>query len=203
MSGLVVGMVLKYSRSRGITRLTLVSIADCCRDDGTGAWPAIPTIAKRAGTSVRTAQRCIKKAEQLGELAVDENAGPHRTNLYEIKIDRLLANRDGDKSSPSKNSVKLTGYVRTGARRCQDVRRDGDKAMSSDPSLPLKIRPKEEVDKSTSIRNATGIRECTHLKCGPEGCGYPGGSADRHAQLPKAMRELCDTVLGAVKENAD
>jgi hypothetical protein len=156
MSGLVMGLVLKHSRSRGISRLVAVVIGDCCEDDGTGAWPAIRTIAKRAGTSERTAQRSLTNLERLGELAIIANAGPRRSNLYEIIIDRLLANSDGDKSSLSDRvkSARVTNRqgdkstrapklhpVRESPEGCQDepadgdrIEPEGDKAMAPDPS---------------------------------------------------------------------
>jgi hypothetical protein len=181
MSGLVTGLVLKYSRSRGITRLTAVVIADCCKDDGKGAWPSMGTIAARAGTSVRTAQRCVGKLVHLDECRVTEGAGPHGTNLYEIRIDRLLANKDDAKLAP-KGGVNLTGDNLTGggnprAQRCQNQGRGGDRVMSPDPSFdPSKNRPKP-VDKSTSSRN--GTRKCTHGRCGSGPCTYPGGADAR------------------------
>jgi hypothetical protein len=158
MSGLVMGLILKHSRSRGSDRLVEVVIGDCCHDDATGAYPSIRTIAARAGVSERTAQRSIAHLEQLGELTVRENAGPKRSNLYEINLERLLANAgcDGDKSTPSarvksarvsnRQGDKMTRAsalhpVRQGAEGCQNTPPDGDrsdaegdKAMAPDPS---------------------------------------------------------------------
>lgn len=157
MSGLVMGLILKHSRSRGISRLVAVVIGDCCKDDGTGAWPAMRTIAARAGTSERTAQRSITDLEQLGELTVMENAGPRRANLYEINIGRLLANGEGHKLSPSGRvkSARVSNRqgdkptrapelhpVRQGDGGCQNapvegdrIETEGDTAMSPDPSF--------------------------------------------------------------------
>ena len=100
------GLILKHSRSRGTSRLVAVAIGDCCEDDGTGAWPAVRTIAARASTSERTAQRSITELVQLGELAIDENAGPKRANLYTIRIDRLLANGAADKLAAEKLALE-------------------------------------------------------------------------------------------------
>jgi hypothetical protein len=170
MSGLVTGLVLKYSRSRGIARLVAVAIADCCKDDGKGAWPSIPTIAARAGTSVRTAQRSVGKLVHLNECRVTEGAGPHGTNLYEIRIDRLLANKDDAIAAKGVNLTgdNLTGGGNLSAQRCQNRDQEGDRTMSPDPSSdPSKNRPKP-VDKSTASRN--GARKCTHGGCPPHIC---------------------------------
>ena len=161
------GLILKHSRSRGTSRLVAVAIGDCCEDDGTGAWPAVRTIAARASTSERTAQRSITELVQLGELAIDENAGPKRANLYTIRIDRLLANgaadelaaeklaleskRQGAKSAP----VPKLHPVREGAGGCHDERMEGDeiaaegdKAVSPDPSSGS-VRSDPSIDPST------------------------------------------------------
>jgi hypothetical protein len=166
MSGLVMGLILKHSRSRGISRLVAVVIGDCCEDDGTGAWPAVRTIAARAGTSERTAQRSVAELVQLGELAVDENAGPKRANLYTIRIDRLLANGAANKLAADKLArvskregaksarVPKLHPVRKGDEGCQDERGEGDRietdgatAMAPDPS-PGSVRSDPSMDSS-------------------------------------------------------
>lgn len=179
MSGLVMGMILKHSRSRGTSRLVAVVIGDCCNDDGTGAWPAIRTIAARAGTSERTAQRSIAHLEQLEELTVRENAGPHRSNLYEIRIGRLLANDEDDKSPPSDRvkSPRVSNKqgdkssraselhpVRQGREGCQNVLAEGDKstvegdrAMAPDPS-PGSVRSDPSMDPSAVGVGGSGFR---------------------------------------------
>jgi hypothetical protein len=176
MSGLVMGLFLKHSRSKGISRLVGVTIGDCCKDDATGAWPAMHTIAARAGTSERTAQRSIRELVQLGELAVDENAGPCRANLYTIRVDRLLANaaedelaaaklakaskRRGDKST----RVAELHPVRKGGEGCQDERAEGDrigaggdKAVAPDPSSGS-VLSDPSMDPSTGGAAGSGFK---------------------------------------------
>ncbi len=148
------GMILKHSRSRGTSRLVAVVIGDCCEDDGTGAWPAIHTIAARAGTSQRTAQRSLGDLQELGELEVFENAAPNgsRSNLYKIRIDRLLANPPSEPERKparvaNRQGGKSTGMpkrhpVRQRKEGCQDapaegdrIEAEGDTAMAPDPSF--------------------------------------------------------------------
>ena len=173
------GMILKHSRSRGISRLVAVVIGDCCNDDGTGAWPAIRTIAARAGTSERTAQRSVAHLERLGELTVRENAGPHRSNLYEIRIGRLLADDEDEKSSAShrvksarvsnRQGDKSSGaselhHVRPGREGCQNLPAEGDKstvegdrAMAPDPSSGS-VPSDPSMDPSTCGAGGSGFR---------------------------------------------
>ena len=148
MSGRVTGTVLRFSRSKGTTRLVAVVIADSCRDDGTSAWPGIRTIAERAGTSVRSVQRSIKKLVQLNELDVFENQGPHRTNLYAVKIDRLLAYGD-----------RLTGATNCTAAGCQNPTRHGDKTVSPDPSGRSSVQKQVRlIAKSEKSNTGNGSR---------------------------------------------
>ena len=145
------GLILKHSRSRGTSRLVAVVIGDCCEDDGTGAWPAIHTIAARAGTSQRTAQRSLADLQQLGELDVFENAGPKRSNLYKIRIDQLLANplselerklaRVANRQGGKSTGMPKRHPVRQRKEGCQDAPAEGDRtevegdtAMAPDPS---------------------------------------------------------------------
>lgn len=73
------------SRSKGTAKLVLMVIAECASPDGTGAWPAVRTIAKRGGVSVRTARRSIRTLEALGELAVESRPGA--THLFRVVMD--------------------------------------------------------------------------------------------------------------------
>lgn len=107
MSGLVMGTVLKFSRARGNDRMVLVVIADCCKDDGSGAWPTIDTIAERAGISERTAQYSIRRLVALGELIIDEGAGPKGAHLYSVVMDQMgVRKQQGAESAGVQNTTE-------------------------------------------------------------------------------------------------
>jgi len=89
-----ISWVLEHSKSRLGPRHVLLSIANHARSDGTGAWPAISTIAKEAKLSVRAVQYCLRRLAKDGELRVQAEAGPHHTNLYSLPMMR------GAKSAP-------------------------------------------------------------------------------------------------------
>lgn len=78
--------VWKNSRSRGIQRLVLLSIADQANDAGE-AWPSVASIAARCQISERSVQRNIRYLADLEELAVEprerENGGCS-SNLYRV-----------------------------------------------------------------------------------------------------------------------
>ena len=90
MSVKVMAMVWDESESVGNARLVLLAIADSCDHDGTNAWPAVATIARKTLLSERTVQRKIKELIGMGELRVVP--GPshilwdRRPNGYEVVL---------------------------------------------------------------------------------------------------------------------
>ncbi|MQA87265.1 MAG: hypothetical protein GEV03_22215 [Streptosporangiales bacterium] len=87
MSIAVMNWVWAHSPTSGNHRLVLLAIADACsHDNGTGAWPAVDTIRRKARITDRTARRVIADLERDGHLIVHRGQGPHRTNLYTVVI---------------------------------------------------------------------------------------------------------------------
>lgn len=84
MSVQAMSWVLEHSESRLGPRLVLLSIANHARADGTGAWPAIATIAREARLSEREVQYAVRKLVAGGELEVQSGFGPKGTNLYSL-----------------------------------------------------------------------------------------------------------------------
>src|SRR5215469_11608196 len=89
MSSLVERLVRDKSTLTGSAKSVLLSIAGYVDDNGNGAYPSVPTIARKAGVKVRTVPNGLKKAVQAGELKRIHNYGPNGTNSYEIVIERL------------------------------------------------------------------------------------------------------------------
>ena len=85
--------VWEHSNAGGNDRLVLLAIADSADQDGSNAWPAVSTIARKCRVSERTVQRSIRTLVELGELVVKEGAGGHRgvrrdrrPNRYELPM---------------------------------------------------------------------------------------------------------------------
>ena len=86
-----IAVVLHHSTLTGTAKLVLVGIANHAGDGG--AWPSIGTLARYAGCSERTVQRCIGEAVAAGELAVKVNGGgpvgaraDRRPNRYDVLV---------------------------------------------------------------------------------------------------------------------
>lgn len=81
-------LVLNHSRATGRAKLVLIGIANHQGDQG--AWPSIETLARYANASERSVMRDIQELEEMGELIVERNAAPvrsqYRPNLYWVNI---------------------------------------------------------------------------------------------------------------------
>jgi len=88
MSIEAVSLVLNNSRATGRAKLVLLGIANHLGDHG--AWPSISTLARYANASERSVKRDIQELVQLGELKVELQNAPtktqYKTNLYWITI---------------------------------------------------------------------------------------------------------------------
>jgi hypothetical protein len=88
MSIEAVSLVLNQSKATGRAKLVLLGIANHLGDQG--AWPSIATLARYANASERSVKRDIQELVSLGELHVELQAAPmksqYKTNLYWITI---------------------------------------------------------------------------------------------------------------------
>jgi hypothetical protein len=92
--------VWEHSQHKGSALLLMLAIADFAKDDGTGAWPSVETLAAKMRMTSRNTQLLLRKLEASGELRIDPGAGPHGTHLYAVVI------AGGEKISGVKNPVK-------------------------------------------------------------------------------------------------
>jgi hypothetical protein len=88
MSIEAVSLVLNQSKATGRAKLVLLGIANHLGDQG--AWPSISTLARYANASERSVKRDIQELVELGELKVELQNAPtrtqYKTNLYWLTI---------------------------------------------------------------------------------------------------------------------
>jgi hypothetical protein len=88
MSIEAVSLVLNQSKATGRAKLVLLGIANHLGDQG--AWPSISTLARYANASERSVKRDIQELIELGELKVEVQNAPtrtqYKTNLYWLTI---------------------------------------------------------------------------------------------------------------------
>jgi len=88
MSIEVMNQVWRHSRATGRARLTLLAIAD--HQGEIGAWPSVETLAKSVNASTRSVQRDIADLVAIGELRVEFQNAPtksqYKSNLYWVTV---------------------------------------------------------------------------------------------------------------------
>ena len=93
MSIEIMNAVWKHSKSDGRARLVLLAIAD--HQGEIGAWPSIATLARMVNSSERSVQRDIQYLQELGELKVEVQNAPTKTqyksNLYWVILPGVTA----------------------------------------------------------------------------------------------------------------
>lgn len=88
MSIRVTSWVFDHAPVKGTDLVLLLVIGDRANEDGTDAWPAISTIAKRSRVPRRTAQRRLRRLEEVGELVTLVGIGPRGQNIYIVRMGR-------------------------------------------------------------------------------------------------------------------
>lgn len=96
MSVKVLSHVWNRSRAKSTNLLVMLTIADCCNDDGF-TWYAVASLAKKARVSPRTLRYAIAALERLGELKVfarkADDSSRNLSNVYMVVLpgaDQLL-----------------------------------------------------------------------------------------------------------------
>lgn len=118
--------------------LVMLVLADHASDDGTNAWPAVATIAKKVRRTPRSVQQTLKELRERGLIEVEWNeGGDHRTtedrrpNRYTIRLDRLKATDNGVKPT----SPRAANGVKPTSQRGEAHFTHGVKPTSPKPSL--------------------------------------------------------------------
>jgi len=125
----VMNWVWTSSPTSSNERLVLLALADACsRDDGSGCWPSVATIARKANISDRTVRRVIARLEAEGHLVVHRGGGRSgSTNSYTVVTD---IHSPGQSVTPDSLSGGDIGDRPPLTQLCQGT---PDTAVSPDP----------------------------------------------------------------------
>ena len=108
--------VWQHSKADGRARLVLLAIAD--HQGEIGAWPSISTLAKMVNSSERSVQRDIKHLQSIGELKVELQNAPtksqYKSNLYWVTLPGVTAGVTESQSGVTDSASGVTaGGVQT------------------------------------------------------------------------------------------
>jgi hypothetical protein len=175
MSWEATNAVVQKSKQKGSGYLLMLLLGN--HADGNGySWYGVRRLAVETRLSQRNVRYLIRKCEALGELEVFIGQGENGTNLYRVTLLPDRSERPGKRPSPAKLTAAkiapLQAESTTPGNRASQTPAIAV-AAKSNGSINEFFRP---VDESTSIRSKQG-RQCTHLKCSPEGCGYISGAS--------------------------
>lgn len=81
--------VWDHSKQGGGALVLMLAIADYAHDDGGGARPSIPTLAKKTRMTPRNVNLLIARLVAAGELEVVVGGGLHNTNAYRLTLPGL------------------------------------------------------------------------------------------------------------------
>ena len=121
--------VWDHSQSKGNTRLVLLAIANAANPQGWNSYQFQESIAKRAGgISLRTVERCVAEAVEMGELEVDR---PDRSkqNHYSVLLPGLAIFDD-----PAERDRRDEHYENLSLGRAEKTRQRRANRRSEDPT---------------------------------------------------------------------
>lgn len=145
MSIKVMTAVWQHSQARSGDLLVQLALADFSNDEGF-AFPAIPTLGRKARLSPRQVKRALDRLQRLGELTVFKKQGPHGVNRYRIMVGdnfslaQPVNGSDGDRLSLAEH-VAVTLKASDGDILGKEVVTPTSPNPLKNPS---KIRKKEE-----------------------------------------------------------
>jgi len=128
MSIQIMNAVWQHSQADGRARLVLLSIAD--HQGEIGAWPSIATIAKMVNASERSVQRDIQHLQAIGELRVEVQSAPtksqYKSNLYWVTLPGVTA---GVTNATSGVTESASGVTAGGVQTLIEPLQETDKAQ--------------------------------------------------------------------------
>lgn len=161
--------VFNHSDAVKSTRLVALALADFAHPDGSNAWPAVATIAKKARVNERTVQRALRWLErecEIVETGKTKNGVSiyHLTTCTALKVDVALPRRGGNKLTPEDLEVQVTVEGSGGNVPPEDSGQDVTPGATTpreptaiDPGLPLAVQG--WIGKNVHLVDAATARE--------------------------------------------
>jgi hypothetical protein len=97
MSIYVIAKVWDHSTAKGNDLLVLLALADNADQERSLAWPGVDLIAQKARVDRRTAQRCLRRLEEAGEIVLVRPGG-RTTDGYRAAVYRVTPGGQGRQS---------------------------------------------------------------------------------------------------------
>ena len=151
MSIQVMQAVWEHSKSDGRARLVLLAIAD--HQGEIGAWPSIATLAKMVNASERSVQRDIQYLQDIGELTVEVQNAPtrsqYKSNLSWVNLPGVTAGVTN--ATPGVTDL-ASGVTAGGVLTLKDPLLETNKAQTEDLFNEFWTAYPRKLDKAKAFR---------------------------------------------------
>lgn len=142
MSIEVMNAVWRHSKSAGRQKLVLLAIAD--HQGEMGAWPSIATLARMVNASERSVQRDIQNLVAFGELAIEEQAAPtrsqYKTNRYWVTLSGVTDFESGVTNRAVRGDTVVTLNLKEPLLETEHAQNEFEQAFSTFwESYPRKV----------------------------------------------------------------
>lgn len=144
MSIRVMTLVWAKSKNKRTALLLELAIADFAHDDGRGAFPSIPTLAKKTRQTDRNVQLLLDKLVESQEVSVSEGTSPYGTNEYAINVKLLESYADADANTESDDEAEATDTD------------ESDVASGENFSPPENSRDEDAENFTGGVKNSAG-----------------------------------------------
>lgn len=146
MSIQAVAWVLDQSRSRGFTRLVMISLANHANKETGECWHSVRTIAAEAGVSKSTVADHVRRLVELGEVELLDEGGPRRSARYRLTFPTYVREAD------EKNVREMDAASGSGV--------DAASGPETDRTV---LNPEGEEASSNGVGSGEGVREVDDL----------------------------------------
>ena len=151
MSIQIMNAVWQHSQADGRARLVLLAIAD--HQGEIGAWPSIATIAKMVNASERSVQRDIQHLQAIGELRVEVQSAPtksqYKSNLYWVTLPGVTA---GVTNATSGVTESASGVTAVGVQTLIEPLQETNKAQIESLFDEFWVSYPRKLDKAKAFR---------------------------------------------------
>lgn len=143
-----------------VEKLVLLAMADHARDDGTGCYPSVGTLARKTSQSRRGVQKIMRRLEQAGWIAPSKLSKGRRANEYRI----TLANREpGSLFPPTQPRTTGPSTANHSASNREPGSPEPPGTVSKPAAAAAASHPTPNPEPENSVWTFLGIQPCGPL----------------------------------------
>lgn len=222
MSGLVTGLVLKYSPVEGAARMVMIVLSDHAGSDGTRSYPSVLTISQEGKLSRSTVQRALRALEDEGHI-VREGTEKKGNVSWAVDLTRLVegAAQSGGQHGEAGVIDDVEGAAQSGPNHTtkpsitpvvpvdDPVERVFDywRKVMKHPRAQLDTPRRRTIEKALKVSTphecAQAIRGCSRSEFHMATGQYRGGTVHDKLSLILRNREQMESFMAMAPQTAN